>query len=165
MCTIYSLLKSTCHSFHFSLLCCSFYQELNLQFVFQTSLSAVCKQLWKVICTWSKILYEYKKMWQINIHSCIVVGCGYRTDRGSCERQRCHTTAVSPMACHMYLKIPSQCNQANVVCLITLQNFLHTSSHFIKHNGSQGIQHYINPYHIYPNRRQGLFLQEIATEK
>lgn len=40
----------------------------------------------------------------------------------------CHTTAVSPIICHRFLKIPSQASQENVVCLITLQNFLHTSS-------------------------------------
>ena len=66
------------------------------------------------------------------------------------------------MICHVCLKILSQCSKANVVCLITLH--LHTSPHFIIHNGSQGIQHYINPHHIYPNRRQGLSFKKLQLK-
>lgn len=75
-----------------------------------------------------------------------------------------HTTAVSPIICHMFLKIPSRGSQENAVYLITLQYFLHTSSHFIIHNGSLGIQHYITPYHIYPNTRQGLSLKKLQLK-
>jgi hypothetical protein len=65
---------------------------------------------------------------------------------------------------HMFLKITSQGSQENTVCLITLWSFLHTYSHFIIHNGSQGIQHYINPYHIYLNTRQGLPLKKLQLK-
>lgn len=32
----------------------------------------------------------------------------------------CHTTAISPIICDMFLVIPSQGSQENAVCLITL---------------------------------------------